>query len=279
MSGGLGNQMFVYAFYLQMRKRFPNVRIDISDAVHEDAHYGYEMNRVFALPKVEFCINQPLKKVLEFLFFKTIIDRKQDLTTLQVYEKKFFWPFIYYKGNYGSERYFADIKDEVRKAFTFDLSIANAKSKAMREQILADNHSVSLHVRRGDYMNPKHYKRLGCVCGVDYYNRAVAALKERVDNPHFYVFSDDLEWVKQNVPLENATYIDFNTGHDSWQDMMLMSCCHHNVVGNSTFAWWGAWLNPHTDKVVISPERWLATVPTPYINPPCFTPIPSIEVK
>ena len=71
-----------------------------------------------------------------------------------------------------------------------------------------------------------------------------------------YVFSDDLEWVKANFDLPDAVYVDWNKGEDSWQDMMLMSRCRHHVICNSTFSWWGAWLNPRKEKIIIAPERW-----------------------
>ena len=98
MTGGLGNQMFIYAFYMRMKKHYSNTRIDLSDMVHYKAHNGYEMHRVFNLPPIEFRINQPLKKVIEFLFFKKIYERKQVPSSLVPYDKKYFWPLIYFKG-------------------------------------------------------------------------------------------------------------------------------------------------------------------------------------
>ena len=131
VTGGLGNQMFIYAFYLRMKKYYPKVRIDLSDMMHYKVHYGYEMHRVFNLPHTEFCINQPLKKVIEFLFFKKIYERKQAPNSLRAFEKKYFWPLLYFKGFYQSERFFADIKDEVRESFTFDKNKANSRSLNM----------------------------------------------------------------------------------------------------------------------------------------------------
>ena len=143
VTGGLGNQMFIYAFYLRMKKRFPKVRIDLSDMVHYKVHYGYEMHRVFNLPHTEFCINQPLKKVIEFLFFKKIYERKQDPNSLRAFEKKYFWPLLYFKGFYQSERFFADIKDDVREAFTFDKRNANERSLRLLEQIGSDANAAA----------------------------------------------------------------------------------------------------------------------------------------
>ncbi len=255
MIGGLGNQMFIYAFYLQMRKRFSNVRIDLTDMMHYNVHYGYELHKVFGLPRTEFCMNQPLKKVLEFLFFRTIVERKQH-GRMEPYTCQYVWPLVYFKGFYQSERYFSEVKDEVRECFTFNPALANRSSQQMMEQIQNDPQAVSIHIRRGDYLNPKHYDTIGCICQLPYYKHAVSEIKKYVSNPHFYVFSEDLDWVKANLPLENAQYIDWNKGADSWQDMMLMSCCKHHIICNSTFSWWAAWLNPLVEKTVIMPEQW-----------------------
>lgn len=267
VTGGLGNQMFIYAFYLRMKKRFPKVRIDLSDMVHYKVHYGYEMHRVFNLPHTEFCINQPLKKVIEFLFFKKIYERKQDPNSLRAFEKKYFWPLLYFKGFYQSERFFCGIKDDVREAFTFDKRNANERSLRLLEQIGSDANAVSLHIRRGDYLLPKHWETTGSICQLPYYQNAIAEMNQRMNHPSYYVFSDDIPWVRENLPLENVVYVDWNKGEDSWQDMMLMSCCRHHIICNSTFSWWGAWLNPREDKIVIAPNRWFRHCETPNIYP------------
>lgn len=265
--GGLGNQMFIYAFYLKMKKQYPNTRIDLSDMVHYHVHHGYEMQRVFHLPQNEFCINRSLKKAIEFLFFKKIYERKQNPDTLIPYEKKYRWPLLYFKGFYQSERFFVDIADEVRKAFSFDINQCSDKTKQMLQQIDSNENALSIHIRRGDYLQPKHWENTGSVCQVSYYKNAIAEIEKRVSCPTYFVFSDDIEWVKVNLPLANAVYIDWNKGKDSWQDMMLMSHCRHHIMCNSTFSWWGAWLNPRKDKIVLVPERWFQHIETPYIYP------------
>ena len=267
MIGGLGNQMFIYAFYLQMRKRFSGTRIDLSDMRHYHAHNGYELDRVFGISDREFCIAKPLKKVLEFLFFKVILERKQNLETMEAFTKSYAYPFLYFKGFYQSERVFKDVEGEVRQAFAFDLNKANAESQTLARQIQENPHAVSLHVRRGDYMEPKFYKRYGTVCSQAYFQRAVEMMLAQVPQAHFYIFSDDVEWVQQNLRLPRATVVSCNRGADSWQDMMLMSLCRHNIICNSTFSWWGAWLNANPEKRVIAPSRWLADTDMPYIIP------------
>ena len=112
--------MFIYAMYLKMRAVFPDTKIDLSDMVHYRVHYGYEMNKVFNLPRTEFRINRSLKKIIEFLLFKTILERKQG-GSLVPYIRKYHWPWIYFKGFYQSEEYFAGVEKEVREAFVFDV--------------------------------------------------------------------------------------------------------------------------------------------------------------
>lgn len=269
MTGGLGNQMFIYAFYMQMKERFPHVYIDLSDMMHYHVHHGYEMWDVFNTPHTEFCINQSVKKVMEFLFFKTILERKQK--SRDVYAQKHIWPLIYYKGFYQSEKYFEPICKKVRDTFVFDENKANERTKVLLEQIKHDDKAVSLHIRRGDYLQPQHWKTTGSVCQLPYYKNAVQEMNKRIASPSYYVFSDDIAWVKKNLPLEKAIFVDWNTGKDSWQDMMLMSRCRHHIICNSTFSWWGAWLDPRKDKQVLMPERWFSHVDTPDIYPDGWT--------
>ena len=161
--------MFIYAMYMNMKRAFPDTRIDLSDMVHYDVHNGYELHRIFDLPEDEFLINQKVKKVVEFLFFKTILERKQNLDTLEAYKRKYSWPLIYFKGFYQSERYFKDIEADVRRAFSFKENLLNEKSRQMLRQIDADPYSVSLHVRRGDYLDPHSWTNTGSICQLPYY--------------------------------------------------------------------------------------------------------------
>lgn len=259
MTGGLGNQMFIYAMHMAMRKRFPDTRVDLSDMMHYNVHNGYELHRIFHLPADEVCLPQWLKKVVEFLFFKTILERKQNLDTLEAYRRPYRWPLVYFKGFYQDEKYFADCADDVRRAFSFDADLLNDRSRDMLAAIDRDQRAVSLHVRRGDYLHDHHWRVSGCVCQLGYYQRAVARMLSLCPDAHFYVFSDDIDWVKAHLRLPADTvYVDWNRKQDSWQDMMLMSRCRHNVICNSSFSWWGAWLNSHAQKIVVCPARWQA---------------------
>lgn len=113
------------------------------------------------------------------------------------------------------------------------------------------------------------------MCQLPYYRDAVRQLEERLPRtPHYYVFSDDIEWATAHLPLKNATFITWNKADESWQDMLLMSRCRHHVICNSTFSWWGAWLNPRRDKIVMAPARWSALAEMPYICPKDWTLVP-----
>lgn len=272
MTGGMGNQMFIYALYLRMRRDFPDTRIDLSDMQHYHAHHGYMLWRAFGLPRTEVIWPQWLKKVVEFLFFRTILERKQK-GALRAYRKAQAYPLLYFKGFYQHERYFTDMADEVRQAFTFDLSAVNAPSLALRERLLADAHSVSIHVRRGDYLHPKFREAYAYACTLDYYHRAIATALAADPEAHFYLFSDDTAWCEAHLSLPEGqmTIVACNTGQDSWQDMMLMSLCRHNIIANSTFSWWGAWLNAHPQKRVYCPEQWTHGNDSSIICPPEWT--------
>ena len=258
MTGGLGNQMFIYVLYLRMRSRFPHTYIDLSDMQHYRVHRGYELHRVFPQAVAdEVTLPQWLKKVLEFLFFRTILER-HERGSLRHYDGTVHWPLVYYKGFYQHLMYFRGHEEEIRRALTFDLRLASERSRQLAHQMDDEAQSVSLHVRRGDYLKAKHFHTVGCVCQLPYYQRAIATIECRFVSPHYYVFTDDMPWVKENLPLAGqVTYVDWNTGDDSWQDMMLMSHCRHHIIPNSTFSWWGAWLG-RPDGIVLCPDRWYA---------------------
>ena len=258
MTGGLGNQMFIYALYLRMRSRYPNTRIDLSDMMHYRIHHGYEMNRVFGLPKEEVIWPQWVKKLLEVFLFRIILERHEH-GSLRHYDGTVRWPWVYYKGFYQKLIYLEGYEEQIRRVFTFDMTKVNEQSRTMAEQMDNDPQAVSLHVRRGDYLKKKYFASVGCVCQLPYYQRTLKQMSSLVDEPHYYVFSDDMPWVKENLPLENVTYINWNQGEDSWQDLMLMTHCRHHIISNSTFSWWGAWLGGNKDGKVVCPDHWYAS--------------------
>lgn len=124
---------------------------------------------------------------------------------------------------------------------------------------IINSNSISLHVRRGDYENNSSAKRLhGGICTLNYYKQAIELVASRIKNPVFFIFSNDLKWARENLELEKykQVLVNLNKGNNSYKDMYLMSKCKHNIIANSSFSWWGAWLNANPKKIVICPKRW-----------------------
>lgn len=160
-------------------------------------------------------------------------------------------------GYWQSERYFLDFAGVLRAELTPQepLEAVNAE---LAERIRATT-AVSLHVRRGDYVSDAHTNAYHGVCSLDYYRAAVAHIRERVPEAQLFVFSDDHDWTRDNLKLDLPTsYVTANSADKGFRDLQLMSMCKHHIIANSSFSWWGAWLNPSPDKIVAAPKRWFA---------------------
>jgi len=268
--GGLGNQMFQYALYLSFCERGYDAKIDITAFDNYDLHNGFELEQIFDIDPVKAS-----KKEIELYsrVYHTkirILGKLKRLLPLKkteyrekvfVYDKNIFQHNnkVYYLGYWIDERYFFNIRDRISKVFTFSSQISNINKKLI-EKIYSSN-SVSIHFRRGDYFKNNTNKKLyGNICPKEYYIKAIALMKKKLNNPLFVVFSDDIEWVKENFLFSfgpNNIIVDWNKGKDSYIDMQLMSLCKNNIIANSTFSWWGAWLNNNDDKIVIAPDKWI----------------------
>ena len=164
---------------------------------------------------------------------------------------------IYLEGYWQSEKYFKEIEDIIRN----DFQIKHGPDEAnihFAELIKKDSfQAVSVHIRRGDYVNDPETNAYHGVCGLDYYHRAIDRLTEVIKNPHFFLFSDDPKWVKNNLVLKHpATYISGNPADKAYEDLRLLSLCRHHIIANSSFSWWGAWLCNYPGKIVIAPKKW-----------------------
>jgi len=163
----------------------------------------------------------------------------------------------YVEGVFQSEKYFKDFENEIRQGFTFKTQ-PNAENKVLLNEIQSVN-AVSLHIRRGDYVSNSETQKTHGVCSLEYYERTIDLISSKVESPHFFLFSDEPEWVQQNLSIHHPfTVITHNSGANSFEDMRLMSNCQHNIIANSSFSWWGAWLNVNKNKTVIAPKEWFA---------------------
>jgi len=271
LTGGLGNQMFQYAAGAALAKMSGTaLALDIFEFETHIMHQGFELQHVFGH---QFIIASKLdikrqlgwqspsiiKKILSRKNFSSL--RKKNFTVEPYFH---YWGGInnlpsdcYISGYWQSEKYFQKFESQIRKDFTFKhpMDVKNTESAKKIGMVNA----VSLHVRRGDYINnAKTYATHG-LCSIDYYKSAIQYISERTESAFFFIFSDDIEWVKANLVIKHpCQYIDNNEGNESYNDMRLMSLCNHHIIANSSFSWWGAWLNRSPNKIVVTPKNWFA---------------------
>jgi hypothetical protein len=171
-----------------------------------------------------------------------------------IYAKKI-WSKL--TGNYGfyqSETYFKPAKDIILEEFTLKKPFSS-QAQNISNNIALQPMPVSLHIRRGDYVSNDRARKHHGLCSLEYYQEAVERITGKVKNPLFFVFSDDIAWAKQNLKLDNATFVS-NPEIRDYEELLLMSQCRHNIIANSTFSWWAAYLNKNAKKMVIAPKQW-----------------------
>lgn len=259
-SGGLGNQMFQYALMKNYLLKKEDVYADVS--YYQLAEGGiFQLMEVFRNIQIKTCdAGQKYRLGKRYLNGdiegKFIIDSEIkyeiDNTSLDV-ETGFI------KGLHQNYHFPSLVREGLLQDFQFNL-MADGQLKELCESMRAQNNIVSVHIRRGDYLSDKYRLALGDVCTEVYYNKAMDYMEQKVGHCKFYFFSDDIRWVKEHFWRSNATYIEEKmfAGYQNWFDMCLMSFCSHHIIANSTYSWWGAWLNPR-EKIVIAPKNWSRT--------------------
>lgn len=234
LCGGLGNAFFQYAFGRSLQARQRKVQF-----LWQDEREGYALG--------PYNLNVDLVSSL-YGPFSTYKD-KAFVFDASVYDAS---PDIFLDGYWQSEKYFESISDEIRKELTLTMVSDEVSRTADR---LREGNSVFLHVRRGDYLNPWTAQYHGNL-GMDYYNKAIEYIKERVADVQVFVFSDDPGWCKGMLPCEVIS-----GRFNRYEDLYLLSQTRHAIIANSTYSWWGAWLGERSDSIVVAPQRWFGTAP------------------
>lgn len=264
MSGGMGNQMFCYALYKALANKGKEVYIDDFTHYDEIDRHDNNLNEIFGLTYKRASRKEYNQLTDSSLLFFNRIRRKLFGRKEKVYTEKDAITFdqcvlqiddVYLVGYWQSERYFDTIKDSLRKDFTFHWDCLSKKAKNFREMIMKAN-SISMHIRRGDYLNEKFYPIFGEICTDAYYEKAKAYFQNLYPDCTFFLFTNDTEWGKTQTG-EKVVLVDCTDASNAYADMALMSCCKHHIIANSSFSWWGAWLNPNQDKTVVAPAKWL----------------------
>lgn len=265
ISGGLGNQLFQYAFgkYLEVKNNLPSQYYFQTEIEHNnftkrakdlmfffpniniinDEKYLSEFiffNKYGLLQRVERKLNQ----IFPFLNRKFIV-QKDAHSKVKTYMKGF------YDGYWQHLEYVNTVKKHLLENIKFDDEMLK-KNEVILSQINTGE-SVSIHIRRDDYINIPVNAKIYEVCDLEYYNKAIKLIKEKVNISKFFVFSQDKEWVRQNFVGEEFVFVD---GDSAIEDFLLMSACKHNIIANSTFSWWSSYLNKNENKIIISPKKW-----------------------
>ncbi|MBD5505066.1 MAG: alpha-1,2-fucosyltransferase [Lachnospiraceae bacterium] len=271
--GGLGNQLQQYALYRKLEHIGKDVRLDVSwfrnEAFQATMAAGRELELDYLNPlPYKVATEEEIRSVLGRLWEEpegigSKIRRKLRPTQSASFEENdlyheqiFAMDHKYLVGYWACEKYYADIMELLREDITFPRSGDEALQKRNDEVVrqMEETVSVSVHIRRGDYLDDMNKALFGNICTEAYYEKALGYMRERFPEAVFFIFSDDIPYVKERYQGECYRIIDWNHGKDSFYDMMLMSRCKHNICANSTFSFWGARLNPHDDKVMIRPS-------------------------
>jgi len=277
LQGGLGNQLFQYAFAKGTASKLG------VDFILDRNTYSAKDNEKNTYRKYSLDVfNSNIKFAKDtdkmgFVWFR----RQKIFETFYKYLrlKRFFLPFYYrertfaydenifkqkdgtyFDGYWQTEKYFSHIRSNLRKEICEDVSLSENAKKYSHEINTRD--AISIHVRRGDYVSNPNILKYHGLCSMDYYKNSIDYIKEKITNPHFFIFSDDYDWATQNFLYlgKNCTIIKSLESKD-YEDIILMSKCKHNIISNSSFGWWGAWLNSHQEKIVIAPRKWFANAP------------------
>lgn len=266
--GGLGNQLQQYALYRKFQTLGIEAKLDIS-WFSPDNQAGMKAPRQLGLSDfVGLSMETADEAEVRALLGRTYEEKAGMAEKLRrriapgtfplfeesemYHEEIFSLRDKYLVGYFACEAYYADILDMLRKEIRFPESGEEKNCRTMEK--MAEQTSVSIHVRRGDYLDTVNLSMFGGICTDEYYDSAVRYIKERYAGAVFYVFSDDADYVRSRFQGEEYHIVDWNRGKDSFYDMQLMSCCRHNICANSTFSFWGARLNGHSDKCMIRPS-------------------------
>lgn len=261
--GGLGNQLFQYATARALSEKLnTSVVLDVSEFNSYDVHplrlNEFNCKGIFSSKK------QLLRSLLE----RNVI--KKHVSKLKVFNKYYFERNLEFNedvlnvengssliGYFQTEKYFEVIRTQLLEELTLKNSLNNIETKVSHK--INNTNSISIHIRRGDYISNQYANSIHGTCDSAYFSRAIAYMSENNildDSSEFFVFSDDIEWCRNN--LELGYKLNFVTGSAERPevDMILMSQCKHQIISNSTFSWWGAWLNKNESKVIITPKKW-----------------------
>ena len=270
ISGGLGNQLFQYAFGKAIEEKYGyDVKYDLSyyeDIPKDDTYREVFVSRyiplhmlatkddILKITKWDKSVWKKALKRLGFAEYRTKYERPGDGVT-SIEQVKDDTLLI---GYWQSEEYFSNVCDKIREEFSFETDTQSPEMKVLSEKIKSSD-SVSIHVRGGDYLLAQNQAIFGGICTSEYYEEAYAYMKKKNPAGKFFLFTNDVEWTKNNIHLPYEEIIMVSEEYEAtedWMDLYLMSICKDNIIANSSYSWWAAWLNANKNKTVICPSKW-----------------------
>ena len=255
---GLGNQMMSYLYY-KARTELTGEKIYLWAPRYKPLadHNGYELYRLFGIKSVGSVrgwIFWQLYKHHKNRFFRHFVSVRRDSLSDLSATRKACKPIHFIMAGDKDKDFYTKRREEIHQTYAFNAQLLNPESKKWLNKIQHDATSCSLHVRRGDYIGHPNFDG---ICTLNYYNNAIAKMNNLVNETiRYYVFSDDIAWCRKQFGDQGFHYVDCNSGKDSWQDMMLISRCHHHIMANSTFSWWGSFLGEKEGTFIICPPKF-----------------------
>lgn len=279
--GGLGNQMFQYALAITMDAEGIPTKISVNDFLLNRHYQGFELVKAFNVPLPIFDRMKAsvMTKVRPLFvdtnpgFVKNALS-KFLLNNSNVFQEKMEYHydeevlhqhFSFLVGTWQCPKYFESQQQLIREVFNFNKPHDDINMQFSSE--IADSNAVAVHVRRGFYLEPTLTRNRMVIDSSDYYYKAFDVVSQQVENPVFYVFSDDIEWAKNNLKGRKFVFVSHNKGANSYLDMYLMSLCKHFIIANSAFSWWPAWLSSNENKIVVLPKPWVRELDCASIYP------------
>ena len=272
LQGGLGNQMFQFAIatilanknndfvllddsFFKRKEKMPGFtprRFELS--IFNNTYTKASSSDLLSFQKLSFLDKLKKKMGLNYpvIFNESSYAFEASLLCLK--------SSIYIKGYFQSYKYYQGFENVIKNVFSFPIDTLDKKNKKILSKI-KQNYSISIHIRRGDYINDKITEQYHGVCSTEYYIEALKILTAENKNCLLLFFSDDIDWVQEHLGFlpYSKIFVKHNLQKNSWKDMLLMSSCNHNIIANSSFSWWAAWLNNNPEKKVIAPKEWFRT--------------------
>ena len=270
LHAGFGNQMFQYALYLKLQKINGIENVFVHNCIEPQTPNILE---VFSLTP-QYASEKLIERLrdVNMSFMSRVVRKIRGRRTYYETDKMEYEELplsksrsLYLYGYWQSEKYFIDIREEILRTFNlehalmkYSQDVRDFNEERLRE--IKQTNSISVHIRRGDYVQLS--SKFGGICTDKYYHEAMNYFRNKYSDAKFYIFTNDLAWAEgqEMFQADDCKIINGNEGKNDELDMLLMSKCKHNIIANSSFSWWGAWLNEYNEKEVIAPAKWIHTL-------------------